>query len=189
MKASDGKWYFKLSDDWYGPFGSQSQAENHLDTYFANPGGWSTDRSGRNAPPSGATRMRNSTNHTPSDSDFHSYKGHSIEVIAFGSFTSFVFGAKVDGVKVVPASHSSETGALKAAKAYVDSKVKNAWILPHKNEEKVSHQGQTILIAQNVKDGTWSWSWDGDDGHASTRAGAIKAAKEFIDHVTKDWND
>lgn len=57
QKASDGKWYLFLNDRPYGPFSSEADAEKYLDKNFANPGGWSVDRSGTNPPPQGAKRF------------------------------------------------------------------------------------------------------------------------------------
>ena len=69
-KARDGNWYMGLSadrpeydddeergywdgdiEDWYGPFESFEEAHEFLRRDFANPGGYSSDDSGRRLPP------------------------------------------------------------------------------------------------------------------------------------------
>jgi len=73
-KASDGKWYMALEEErydddddgydpdpemtHYGPFASEDLAIRFLDRNFANPGGWSTDTSGRRRPPRNPVRPR-----------------------------------------------------------------------------------------------------------------------------------
>jgi hypothetical protein len=58
-KAANGRWYLDLANNdygdqndavTYGPFHSVSETERFLDG-FSNPGGWSTDDSGRRPPP------------------------------------------------------------------------------------------------------------------------------------------
>ncbi len=69
-KATDGKWYYSIAyisdedaEEWEydppsfaGPFSSEDEAEKHLNRNHANPGGWSTDDSGKQPPPKGAKK-------------------------------------------------------------------------------------------------------------------------------------
>jgi len=61
FKAKDGNWYMGLEKwdrrdayDHYGPFPSKEEAVEFLDANFANPGGWSTDASGKQPVPADA---------------------------------------------------------------------------------------------------------------------------------------
>ena len=71
FKANDGQWYMVLGDfeyatsdpadcTNYGPFASEDIAVQYLDN-FTNPGGWSTDDSGTQPPPTPCTRPEPAT--------------------------------------------------------------------------------------------------------------------------------
>ncbi len=79
-KAKDGKWYMDLAQDeyedydratTYGPFPSEDAAEKYLDN-FSNPGGWTSDDSGKRPVPkkspngSKVVSPRSSSSHTSS---------------------------------------------------------------------------------------------------------------------------
>jgi len=53
-KARDKKWYFRLerqAPDWVGPFKTEDEADEYMRDNYANPGGVSVWRDGKDAPP------------------------------------------------------------------------------------------------------------------------------------------
>lgn len=60
FKAQDGQWYYFIAHreygeypngSFYGPFGSEEQAEQHMDDNHSNPGGYGVDDSGKSRVP------------------------------------------------------------------------------------------------------------------------------------------